>query len=191
MPLIEITDLCVYRAPRDMAPPPEQPGVAFYDASPETIELFFANDHRRRETFLGFLKAGFIGWFQCQGEEWITHAWVAPPGANPPHLPTWTKKAGVYWGFFGHTNEPYRGSGYFTRALRYGVWSIQQVEPSFELLVDTPKNNLPSRIAMCRTGFFQMGRLFTIVISLLKATTNISGLWLPAMNHPGLKEAEK
>lgn len=191
MPLIEITDLCVYRAPRNMAPPVEQPGIVFYDASPETIERFFANDHRRRETFLGFLKAGFIGWFQCQGEEWITHAWVAPPGANPPHLPAWTKKAGVYWGFFGHTNEPYRGSGYFTRALRYGVWSIQQQSSDTDLYVDSKSTNEPSRYAMLAVGMQPQGLIKHITLKFGGFAMVLSTGWHKNQPHPQIKLMEE
>jgi len=80
MPLIELSDLCVYRAPSNIARPEIPPGVTFCDATPESVSRLFANDPRRLDTFLGFLESGFIGWFQTINNEWVTHAWVSPPG---------------------------------------------------------------------------------------------------------------
>ena len=189
MPLIELSDLCVYRAPDNIAPPQIPPGVAFLDATPENVARLFAKDARRLDTFLEFLESGYIGWFQTITDEWVTHAWVSPPGCQPPHLPAWVKALDVYWGFYGHTNEAFRGSGYFTRALHYGFWAVQQMDLPKPLLVDTPTNNLPSRYAMLTTGCTPNGRMEMIQIKAKNKTIQKFAIWRRTASHPAMPSA--
>lgn len=191
MPLIELSDLCVYRAPANIAPPQIPPGVAFLDATPENVARLFANDPRRLDTFLEFLESGYIGWFQTINDEWGTHAWVSPPGYQPPHLPAWVKALDVYWGFYGHTNEAFRGSGYFTRALHYGFWAVQQMDLTKPLLVDTPTNNLPSRYAMLATGCTPIGMILAVHLTISGKSISKNAFWFRKKHHPSLCEVVK
>jgi len=99
------------------------------------------------------------------------------------------KALDVYWGFYGHTNEAFRGAGYFTRALQYGFWAVQQIDPAKVLLVDTPTRNLPSRYAMLTTGCIPDGRMDMMQIKVKNKTLQKFAIWKRTASHPELPSA--
>lgn len=145
------------------------------------VRRLFARDAERRDRFLGFLEAGYIGIVLADGEDWISYGWLATPQSPQPiHLPQ--RARGRYWIFYCRTHEQHRNRGHYRHAMQRLIQEAERrrgaVTPVF---IDTREDNRAARVAIERLGFRPAGVVH--IYRLPKTAVSVSR-WARREPHP-------
>jgi RimJ/RimL family protein N-acetyltransferase len=163
---------------------PDQP--TWINADRENVESIFDGDRRLAKLFQNFLQEGCIGLVLVQNRNWICYGWMSIPGKSPPpQLPRWIRELDVYWIFYCHTREGFRGRGHYKRLLRQLVGRARNREARTEIYIDTQLDNIASRRAITATGFRPCGMIETYKFWIPRlGDWVIWGTWTQRETHP-------
>lgn len=162
-------------------------GVKWLPVTEQAICSFFLKDVRRKTAFLQFLRNGHYGVILYVGNEWVNHLWMSLPNTfGPPHLPNSIKREPVYWLFYGHTREEFRGQGYQKLALRLLTEKALNKDAQAKIYGDTRADNIASRKSFISVGFEPKGVINTHELRIPRIKSWVWGSWDMDEEHPGL-----
>jgi hypothetical protein len=162
---------------------------------PEGIQYLFLTHSKLKDFYEGdsnlffnkfsrFISLGYIGLILFQGVTWQGMAWMSTPSSPPPpHLPLWIKNLNVFWGFYGHTREEYRGKGLLKLALQ--ILIKRSIEEGNTFFNDMSIDNIPPRRASLAVGLKPKGVLVTYHLGVPRIERKlILGRWYKEEEHP-------
>jgi len=161
-------------------------GIEWTSDRDEVLTLF-AHDIRRRIRFLSFLRNGFSGVFLFEGSRWIDYCWTSKPSVlGPPHLPRSIQQKQVYWFFYAHTREEFRGRGFQKITLSMLANQVLRENQNARIYADISPENIASRRAFMSVGFVPNGVIERHCVGLPRIWTRTWGSWDPNASHPRL-----
>lgn len=162
-------------------------GIEWMPATQQSVSFFFRKDVRRKTRFLQFLRSGHYGVILHVRNGWVNHLWMSLPNTlGPPHLPNDIKWKPVYWIFYGHTREEFRGQGYQKLALRLLAEKAFEQDARAKIYGDTRAENIASRKCFISVGFEPKGVINTHELRIPRVKSWVCGSWDVDANHPRL-----
>lgn len=162
-------------------------------ADENNIMHFFKNEVKRMQTFLSFLRKGFLGIIIYDERGWISYGWVSTPNTKgPTHFSNRIKNKEVCWLFYSRTKKEYRGLGIhkYSMYLRIKLLERLQSKRNLEIYTDTSIDNIPSRSGMLRLGFIESGIVRTYSISFWRILLFRFSIWNKSEDHPTYGKGE-
>jgi len=130
-------------------------------ANLNTVVRYFPTDPLNT-IFLNFIKDNFYGVFICENGNWVAYGWMSRPSTpGPIHLSPAIQKLKVFWIFYCHTKESFRGRGLYKTVLRILIQQAFHENKEAEIYMDTQLDNIPARKAILTVGFKPQGTVYT------------------------------
>lgn len=155
-------------------------------ASPNNIIQHF-NEEPLKTTFLQFLKKDFYGVLILENSNWVAYGWMSCPSTlGPIHLSSQIQRLNVFWIFYCHTKESFRGQGLYKRILKLLIQQAFRESKEAEIYIDTQGNNIAARKAIVSVGFEPKGIINTYKLGIPKLKSWNVGKWNTEVAHPPL-----
>ena len=162
-------------------------GIQWTRATRNSVADLFRDDPRRKKTFLQFVCKGYYGIIMYHDFQWISYGWMSKPDTpGPPHLPMGVQTRPVYWLFYQHTSQNYRGRGIYKHSLQLQVAHVLSEVEHANVCIDTRPDNIASRKGILAVGFQPKGIIDTRELRIPRVKSWVWGSWDIDANHPGL-----
>ena len=162
-------------------------GVQWTHATKDVVADLFRDDARRRKMFLRFIDKGYYGVIMYHGTQWTNYGWMSTPDTlGPPHLPQSIQQEQVYWFFYQHTNQNYRGRGFYKCGLQLQAAHALRDIKHTRVYIDSRPDNIASRRGILSTGFQPKGIIDTCELKIPRVKSWVWGSWNMDADHPGL-----
>ena len=162
-------------------------GIQWTRATRGNVEDLFRDDPRRKKAFLRFIDKGYCGIILHHEAQWVNYGWMSKPDTlGPPHLPVDIQQNKVYWLFYQHTAQNYRGRGFYKLALQLqAAHALREMEP-VRVLIDTRPDNIASRKGILAVGFQPKGIIDIRELRIPRVKSWAWGSWDVDADHPRL-----
>jgi RimJ/RimL family protein N-acetyltransferase len=155
-------------------------------ANPNNIVQYF-DEQPLKTTFLKFLKKEFYGVLILENSNWVAYGWISRPSTlGPIHLPSEIQRLKVFWIFYCHTKESFRGRGLYKRVLKLLMQQALNESKDAEIYIDTQRDNIAARKAIVSVGFEPKGIINTYKFGIPKLKSWNWGKWNTQVDHPPL-----
>lgn len=159
LPRLEKRVSCIYKFSGEMPDLSDiEKTIVWERASIDLIDRAFKNSPKRAKVLKKLLAEGAIGIIILDGNQWLAHGFISPPGvALPKHLPSRIVLK-YWWMFYMHTRPAFRGQGLQKKAILLRLKEIHEAESEIkDIMTDINIKNIPSRKAFNRIGFKPAG----------------------------------
>jgi len=162
-------------------------GIQWAQATRDNVADLFRDDPRRKKTFLRFIDKGYYGVILYHDTQWVSYGWMSKPDTlGPPHLPLGIQQEKVYWLFYQHTAQNYRGRGFYKCVLHLqAMHALREIETA-RVLIDTRPDNIASRKGILAVGFEPKGMIDTLELRMPRVKSWVWGSWDMDADHPRL-----
>lgn len=162
-------------------------GIQWTQATRDSVVDLFKGDPRRKRTFLQFISRGYYGVIMYHDSQWVSYGWLSKPDTlGPPHLPLDIQRRSVYWLFYQHASQDYRGRGIYKCALQLQAEHALSEAEHARVYIDTRPDNIASRKGILAVGFQPKGIIDTCELRIPKVKFWVWGSWDMDAGHPGL-----